>query len=98
MQIFDSYNNIKLKISTFSTDINKKLDTSDFLFDAFLETSALDVVFMDQQLPFTPLSFTNDTLSLRNMYKANFVFNVYAESRKQVYDNYLKLQQSIPQF
>ncbi len=93
MQIFDSYNNIKLKISTFSTDINKKLDTSDFLFDAFLETSALDVVFMDQQLPFTPLSFTNDTLSLRNMYKANFVFNVYAENRKQVYDNYLKLQQ-----
>lgn len=67
-------------------------------FKAYLEDSDITYEMKDQQLPFTPTSFNNDSMMLRVMQKAKFSFNVFSENReecKRNYDNLHSLLQII---
>ena len=79
-------NNINLNIYS-EVDVAQGREKQ-FHFPAYLENSALETSIIEQQMPFAPLSFTNDSIHLRNMYKVNFVFNVFAEDRSQTFKNY----------
>lgn len=71
-----------------SSDLRKKDPKKGYQFKAYLENSAVETVMVDQQLPFTPLSFVNDSVQLRTMYRVNFVFNVFSETREEAIGNY----------
>lgn len=60
-------------------------------FKAYLEDSDISYETKDQQLPFVPLSFTNDSMALRVSEKAKFTFNVFSETRSECIQNYRNL-------
>ncbi len=61
-------------------------------FISYLTDSEISYEMKDQQLPFVPLSFNNDSMATRVMEKAKFAFDVYAETRTNCIENYLNLQ------
>ena len=78
----------------FSESNNSKirLHINNQSFKAYLEDSDITYETKDMQLPFAPVSFTNDSMATRVMEKAKFTFNVYSETRKECIDNYNELQ------
>lgn len=64
-------------------------------FKAYLEDSDITYEVKDQQLPFVPTSFTNDSMALRVTEKAKFTFNVFSETRQECVENYINLNKLI---
>ncbi len=80
------------------TDENIRLHINNLSFKAYLENSDISYETREQQLPFAPVSFTNDTAAIRLLQKAKFTFNVLSEYRSECVENYnnlLALIQSI---
>lgn len=73
-------------------DKDLRLDINGLSFKAYLEDSDITYETKDQQLPFTPTSFTNDSMAIRVSEKAKFTFNVYSETRYECVENYKNLQ------
>lgn len=79
-------------------DENIRLHINGLRFKAYLENSDVSYETREQQLPFAPVSFVNDTAAIRLLQKAKFTFNVLSEYRSECVQNYknlLKLIQSI---
>lgn len=80
------------------TDDNIKLKINGLSFKAYLEDSDVNHVTKDQQLPFSPVSFVNDSMATRLNETVKFSFNVFSETREECVENYknlLRLIQSI---
>lgn len=73
-------------------DKNLRLIINNLQFKAYLEDSDVSYETKDQQLPFTPTSFTNDSMAIRVSEKAKFTFNVFSETRDECIQNYRNLQ------
>lgn len=72
-------------------DSKTKLKINGLSFKAYLEDSDISYEMKDQQLPFVPTSFVNDTMAIRVMQKAKFSFNVFSETRTECVNNWKNL-------
>ena len=72
-------------------DENIRLRINGLSFKAFLDDSDINHVTKDQPLPFSPLSFVNDSIATRLNETAKFTFNVFSETRQECVNNFKSL-------
>jgi hypothetical protein len=64
-------------------------------FKAYIEKSDITYQILEQNIEIVPTTFTNDTIATRVLQNLDLVFNVFSESRREAYDNYVKLHELI---
>lgn len=73
-------------------EIRDQINTANiYRFKSYLEKSDVATEIISQQLPFTPISFRNDSIHLRNLYRVSFIFNVFSEDLNEAIKNYDQL-------
>lgn len=72
--------------------MSNELSLAGISFKAYLEDSDMFYEMKDQQLPFAPTSFRNDSAMIRVLERAKFTFNVFSESKTECIENYKNLQ------
>lgn len=70
-------------------DIKLLLNNHPFL--AYLEDSDIIHEMKEQQLPFAPVSFNNDSMALRVTERVKFTFNVFSNTRYECIRNFVSL-------
>lgn len=80
------FNDEDLRLNITNIASGKKIS-----FKSYLEDSDITYEIKDQQLPFAPTSFTNDSMAIRVTEKAKFTFNIFSESRDECTQNYRNL-------
>lgn len=76
-------------------DDNIKININGIIFKAYLEESETIHELKEQQLPFAPVTFLNDTMATRLMEKVKLSFNVFSETRAECIDNFNNLKKLI---